>query len=94
MPNEPIEAQVARIDERTAGLSLLVKTMHDENRKRLDQQDAKLDEQNDKLDSLMTAFNMGRGGAVAAAKIGGAILLALGGLAWLIDHIPHWISGK
>jgi hypothetical protein len=44
-----------------------------------------------KLDQLTTAFNMGRGGAIAGAKIGGMVLLAIGAIAWLADRLPNWL---
>jgi hypothetical protein len=46
---------------------------------------------NGKLDRLATAFNIGRGGAIAGAKIGGLLLLALGAGAWLVDRLPGWL---
>lgn len=85
MPAESIEAQVARIDERTENLSALFRSMHAENKLRLDSQD-------EKLDKLVRAFDMGRGGAVAAAKIGGLIVLGLGAMAWLADHLHGWLK--
>jgi hypothetical protein len=85
MPAESLEAQVARIDERTENLNALFMAMHAENKTRLDSQDAK-------LDRLLRAFDMGRGGAVAAAKIGGLIVLALGAMAWLADHLHGWFK--
>jgi len=46
----------------------------------------------ERLEILTDAFNMGRGSAIAAAKIGGLLVLALGALAWLVDHLPAWIT--
>jgi len=46
---------------------------------------------NGKLDRLTAAVNMGRGGAIAGAKIGGLLLLAIGAVAWLADRLPAWI---
>jgi hypothetical protein len=47
---------------------------------------------NGKLDRLTAAFNIGRGGALAAAKLGGALLLLGGGAAWLADRLPAWLK--
>jgi hypothetical protein len=47
---------------------------------------------NGKLDRLTTAFNMGRGGAVALVKLGGALLLLGGAAAWLADRLPAWLK--
>ncbi len=44
-----------------------------------------------KLDRLTTAFNLGRGGAIAGAKFGGLLLLAVGAAAWLADRLPAWV---
>jgi hypothetical protein len=45
-----------------------------------------------KLDRLNTAFNMGRGGAVALVKLGGVLLLLGGAAAWLADRLPAWLK--
>jgi hypothetical protein len=45
-----------------------------------------------KLDRLNTAFNMGRGGALALVKLGGLLLLIGGGAAWLSDRLPAWLK--
>ena len=45
-----------------------------------------------KLDRLNTAFNMGRGGALALVKLGGLLLLIGGGAAWLSDRLPTWLK--
>ena len=81
MPDESIEAQVARIDERTENLS-----------KQFRELGYRLTSQDEKLDKLIRAFDMGRGGAVAAAKIGGLIVLALGAFAWLADFLHGWLK--
>ena len=47
---------------------------------------------NGKLDHLTTAFNMGRGGALALVKLGGLLLLFGGGVAWLADRLPSWLK--
>lgn len=44
-----------------------------------------------KLDRLTTAFNLGRGGALALARIGAALLLLVGAVAWLADRLPAWL---
>jgi hypothetical protein len=46
---------------------------------------------NGKLDRLTTAFDLGRGGALAIAKFGGLLLLAIGAAAWLADRLPAWL---
>jgi len=45
-----------------------------------------------KLDRLNTAFNMGRGGAVALVKLGGVLLLLGGAAASLADRLPAWLK--
>ncbi len=45
-----------------------------------------------KLDRLNTAFNMGRGGALALVKLGGFLLLLGGAAAWLADRLPSWLK--
>jgi hypothetical protein len=47
---------------------------------------------NGKLDHLTTAFNMGRGGALALVKLGGLLLVIGGGAAWLADRLPSWLK--
>jgi len=47
---------------------------------------------NGKLDRLTTAFNMGRGGALALVKLGGLLLLLGGSAAWLADRLPSWLK--
>lgn len=84
MPETP-DVKIARLEERIASLIATVERMHTENRVRLDSQDVK-------LDRLVAAFNMGRGGAVAAAKIGGLMLLALAAGGWAVDHIIAWFK--
>ena len=44
---------------------------------------------NEKLDRLVRAANMGEGAWWAATKAGGLILMAVGALAWLLDHLPR-----
>ncbi|MCI0431940.1 MAG: hypothetical protein L0210_15535 [Rhodospirillales bacterium] len=44
-----------------------------------------------KLDRLNTAFNMGRGGALALVKLGGLLLLLAAAAAWLADRLPAWL---
>jgi hypothetical protein len=45
-----------------------------------------------KLDRLNTAFNMGRGGALALVKLGGLLLLLAGVISWLADRLPSWLK--
>ena len=45
-----------------------------------------------KLDRLNTAFNMGRGGALALVKLGGLLLLLAGVIGWLADRLPSWLK--
>ena len=45
-----------------------------------------------KLDRLNTAFNMGRGGALALVKLGGLLLLLVGVIGWLADRLPSWLK--
>jgi len=47
---------------------------------------------NGKLDRLSAVFNMGRGGAFALVKLGGLLLLLVGGAAWLADRLPSWLK--
>ena len=44
---------------------------------------------NAKLDRLVAAANMAGGAWFASVKIGGLILVALGALAWIADHVPR-----
>lgn len=44
-----------------------------------------------KLDRLTTAFNVGRGGALALIKLGGLLLLLGGTAAWIADRLPAWL---
>jgi hypothetical protein len=44
-----------------------------------------------KLDRLTTAFNLGRGGALALVKIGGLFLLLTAAVGWLADRLPSWL---
>lgn len=44
-----------------------------------------------KLDRLTTVFNLGRGGALALARIGAVLLLLVGAAAWLADRLPAWL---
>ena len=81
MSDESIEAQVARIDERTENLARQFAVLG-----------SHLSRQDEKLDRLITAFDMGRGGAVLVAKLGGILLLFVGALAWVIDHWHGWFK--
>jgi hypothetical protein len=47
-----------------------------------------------KVDKLLEAFNMGRGGAVAIAKMGGLVLVLAAGLAWLWQNIVAPLLGS
>jgi hypothetical protein len=47
---------------------------------------------NGKLDRLATAFNLGRGGALALAKLGGLLLLLIAAAAWLAERLPAWLK--
>jgi hypothetical protein len=47
---------------------------------------------NGKLDRLTAAFNLGRGGALALAKLGGLLLLLIAAAAWLADRLPAWLK--
>ncbi|MGE0116826.1 MAG: hypothetical protein AB7S71_14900 [Dongiaceae bacterium] len=44
-----------------------------------------------KLDRLTTAFNLGRGGALALVKIGSLLLLIAAAAGWLADRLPSWL---
>lgn len=44
-----------------------------------------------KLDRLTAAFHLGRGGALAIARIGAVLLLLVGAAAWLADRLPAWL---
>jgi hypothetical protein len=46
----------------------------------------------ERLDVLTEAFNMGKGAFRSMAKLGGLLLVLAAGLAWLIDHLPAWLS--
>lgn len=45
----------------------------------------------DKLDRLTTAFDLGRGGALALARLGALLLLLAAAAAWLVDRLPAWL---
>jgi len=44
-----------------------------------------------KLDRLTTVFTLGRGGALALARLGAVLLLLAGAAAWLADRLPAWL---
>jgi hypothetical protein len=48
----------------------------------------------DDVKTLLKAFNMGQGGAVAVAKIGGIVLGLAGGLAWFWTEVLGPLLGK
>lgn len=48
----------------------------------------------DDVKTLVRAFNMGQGGAVAMAKLGGLVLVLAGGLAWLWQNFLGPLLGK
>ena len=48
----------------------------------------------DDVKTLLRAFNMGQGGAVAIAKLGGITLGLAGGLAWLWTEFLGPLLGK
>jgi hypothetical protein len=54
---------------------------------------AQLNRLEQKVDKLLEAFNMGRGGAVAIAKMGGLVLVLAGGLAWLWQNVLAPLTG-
>ena len=55
--------------------------------------ESKLSGMDGKLDTLVEAFNMGRGRAIAWAKIGGYVLLVATGAAWVWDHLISPLLG-
>lgn len=61
---------------------------------RADDRDITLTRIETKLDTLLTAFNMGRGGAIAMAKMGGFVLMLAGALAWSWQNILSPLIGK
>lgn len=48
----------------------------------------------DDVKTLLRAFNMGQGGAVAVAKIGGLVVLLAGTLAWVWTTFLAPLMGK
>lgn len=44
-----------------------------------------------KLDHLTTAFPHGPRRGRRRGRLGGLLLLVLGGAAWLLDHLPAWL---
>jgi hypothetical protein len=60
---------------------------------RFEMLERQLDAANGKLDQLLIAFNMGRGGWIAAVKICGLLCLCIAAGAWLLDHARTWLSG-
>ena len=44
---------------------------------------------NDKLDRLVRAANMGEGAWWAATKAGGMVLLVIGAVAWVFEHVAR-----
>lgn len=56
--------------------------------------DERMDRMERQLNTLVAAFNMGRGGAIAAAKIGGFLVLLLTAGAWIYDHFLSPLIGK
>ncbi len=62
---------------------------------RADDRDAVLIRMESKLDTLLAAFNMGRGGAIALAKLGGIVILLATALAWLWANVfSPLLTGK
>lgn len=48
-----------------------------------------LAEANRKLDQLVRAANMGQGAWWASVKIGGLVVMTMGAIGWVIDHLPR-----
>lgn len=47
----------------------------------------------ERTEKLAEAYTMGRGMWKATMKIGAVILGILGGITWLLDHLPQWLRG-
>jgi hypothetical protein len=43
--------------------------------------------------TLAEAYTMGKGAWKATMKIGAVIIGIIGGIAWLLDHLPQWLKG-
>lgn len=69
---------------RIAVLEVEVKHLKDD----IDELKTQLASANAKLDQLVSAFNMGKGAWWSAMKIGGFIVMIMGALAWIVDHLP------
>jgi hypothetical protein len=82
------EADLSRAIGRLEGRLDAVERTGIERDQALDRQLAAI---NAKLDRLTAAFNLGRGGALVLAKLGGALLLLVGAAAWLADRVPAWL---
>lgn len=54
---------------------------------RVDGTDAWLGKIDEKVDRLLTAAAMGKGAWWAILRVGGLIVLALGAVGWILDHV-------
>jgi hypothetical protein len=54
----------------------------------------RLDRIEGKVDQLLEAFNMGRGGARAIAKLGGFMILTSAALGWLWQNVIGPLLGR
>lgn len=82
------DAELSRAIGRLEGRLDAVERTSIERDRALDRQLAAI---NAKLDRLTTAFNLGRGGVLVLAKLGGALLLLIAAAAWLADRLPAWL---
>ncbi len=55
---------------------------------------ARLEEMDAKLDQLVAAANMGKGAWWMSVKVGGVLVTASAGIAWILQHMGNLFGGR
>jgi hypothetical protein len=55
---------------------------------------ARLEEMDAKLDQLVEAANMGKGAWWMSVKVGGVLVTASAGIAWIWQHLGQLVGGR